>query len=204
MELKIISINDEALDVQICRLLYNLIARTSNLENKYLYIRGVAPSEALFAVNKQNGQVDKSKAVTNRGDDETRLSFGLNEIGQKGVSMQVLEDVILEIAYYANMGAHVEATGSKDVSSEFQGYFLVFATDEPLDRHGINPAMYGKNWRTTAELPEGIEDSLAFIIKAPISAGLSSFQAFDINQRVSITGNVDQDSLAFVGISLNK
>jgi hypothetical protein len=145
----------------------------------------------------KNGRVDSKKAVTNRGLDEARLSFGLNEKGLKGISIKVIEDVILEIAYYANMGAHVEATNEKDISSKYQGYFLVFATDEPLGNHSINPAMYGTNWRTTAELPVGIERSLAYVIKAPVSDGPSAFKSFDVYRNISITGNQERDIVNF-------
>jgi hypothetical protein len=201
MKQKIISLDDMPMDFVVCRSLYGFFKERPELKDKYVYIRGVAPNEAMLAVVKENGRVDNKKAVTNRGSDEARLSFGLNENGLKGISLQVLEDVILEIAYYANMGAYVEATGQKDISSKFQGYFLVFATNKPLDRHGINPAMYGHNWRTTAELPEGIEDSLVFVIKAPVSDGPSSFKSFDISKNVKVTGHIKEDNLAYSRIA---
>ncbi len=201
MKLKIISLDDMPIDLMVCRSLFDLFKKSPELKDKYLYIRGVAPKEAMSAVKKENGRVESQKAVTNRGNDETRLSFGLNEKGLKGISLQVIEDVILEIAYYANMGAYVEATGDKDISPSYQGYFLVFSTGGPLVNHRINPAMYGKNWRTTAELKEGIESSLIFVIKAPVSDGPSSFKSFDISKMIKITGDIEKDNVAFSRIA---
>ncbi len=197
MKKKIIANRELPIDILACKSLCNLLINTPELKDKYLYIRGVAPQEAKLAISKNNGRVDSKKAVTNRGLDEARLSFGLNEKGLKGVSLKVFEDVILEIAYYANMGAHVEATKEKDISSKYQGYFLVFATDEPLVNHSINPAMYGNSWRTTAELPEGIEHSLVYVIKAPVNDGPSSFKSFDVYRNIPITGDQEKDLANF-------
>lgn len=151
--------------------------------DKFYYMRGVAPKEAREAVAGKNGRVLDGEELTNRGNDPARLAFGMNEVGVSGVDSGLVSEFILDASYYANIGAYAEARLNlpnelrKNLSPENRGYLLVFARDESLPIHKEN-LNYGHSWRTTSELPVGIEKSLVGIVPAAPMGSASSLEDY--------------------------
>ena len=150
---------------------------------KYYYMRGVAPKEAKEAITGKNGRVSLEEAMTNRGDEEDRLAFGMNEHGIPGIKDSLVQEFLIESCFYANLGAFVEAHPhlpdalKRNVHRSFRGYLLIFGTDLPLPLHKIN-LRYGKSWRTTSELPDGIEKKLIGVVPAPPMSNPSAAEEY--------------------------
>jgi hypothetical protein len=151
--------------------------------NKFYYLRGVAPQEAREAVRGRNGRVSSEKASTRRGNDESRLAFGMNEPETSGVDPSVIDDFYIEAAFYANLGAYGEANpqlhpeSAREVKPNNRGYILIYRTDSPLIIHKPN-LRYGARWRTTSELPDKIDSSLICLFPANPMENPSEFLPF--------------------------
>ena len=135
----------------------------------HFYLRGVAPHEMHEALQGRDGRLPKTE-FTNRGNE--RLAFGMNKMGHEGISDEIVDNFLIEAAYYANLGAYIEAhfhlpkEFQKNVNPDYRGYFLIFKTTEALKPHPLNEQMYGPKWETAVELPEGIERHLIGIVPA--------------------------------------
>lgn len=145
-------------------------------------MRGVAPKEAREAILGKNGRVQDEVALTNRGNDISRLAFGMNEPNTPGINPKIVDEFILDASFYANLGAYAEAHPDelkRNLHPDNRGYLLVFATAEPLPIHGEN-LVYGHSWRTTSELPPWIEENLVGV--APAAPMKSASRLEDYNQ----------------------
>ncbi|MFT4344080.1 MAG: hypothetical protein ACMXYE_05030 [Candidatus Woesearchaeota archaeon] len=138
----------------------------------HYYIRGTAPYEAKEAIIGKCGRVDATKTITNRGADTARLAFGMNREGKPGVDGSLVDEFLIEAAFYANAGAYAEAHPElprelkRRIDPNYRGYLCIFKTDTSLPIHTAN-LRYGSAWETTSELPEGIERKLVGITPAP-------------------------------------
>lgn len=169
------------------------LSERPELGSKFIYIRGVAPQEAYDAVRGKNGRVSDEKAITNRGSDKERLAFGLNERYETGISTSLMNEFFLDLQYYANVGAFSEKYGYRDLSPEQKGCFLIFATDKNLTYHDIQ-LDYGSSWRSTSELPAGIEEKLVAVFPAAQSTGPSSVGKYArASEIVFMSPNVDDN-----------
>ena len=164
--------------------------------DKFYYLRGVAPHEAREAIRGNNGRVSSEVANTRRGDDKDRLAFGMNEPGIPGIDSKVVDDFYTEAVFYANMGAYAEAHPglhrelTRKVTPKYRGFILIYKTDAPLKIHNLN-LNYGNRWRTTSELPEGIDRNLFSIFPANPMDNASNFLPFSdkdygLSERITI------------------
>lgn len=156
-----------------------IISPTEKTEELFYYQRGVSPTEMIGSVNGQNTRKEAT-TLTNRGTDNNRYGFGLNERGHTGVSPSVVDDIALDLIYYANLGGGAELykteRGKYPLSSEDAniygeyntGYILTFASQSELEKSRIHWTLgYGNRWRTTSMLPAEIDNQLYGITPAP-------------------------------------
>jgi len=172
-----------------------------------MYLRGVSPHEAREAVLGRNGRVDDSIALTNRGYDPSRLAFGLNEPGKTGVNPDALAEVLLDAAFYANIGAHAQTHNhlsqdlQREVDPNHRGYFILFETENQLAVHDMNK-VYGNSWRTTSELTDGIEKNLVGVSPAPPMHRAGAVDAY-LPTDYSLNGDISIDDFDALELVVN-
>jgi len=171
-------------------------------------MRGVAPNEAREAILGLDGRVSDDEALTFRGKKEPKLAFAMNEPNHSGIKSEIIDDFLIDAAFYANMGAYAESNSHlpkfqrKDISPNNRGYLLIFNTPNPLEINKSN-LIYGNTWRTTSRLPEGIEKNLLGIIPAPLMKCASRIEGYN-SEDYSLMGKISLLDFDCLNYRINK